>query len=414
MAAKQGSLFNASLLVAGTAIGGGMLALPVLTSLGGFLPSIAIYLLSWLFMTGCGLLFLEVALACPEDSNLLTMATTTLGPWGRRFCWLLYLFFFYCLTVAYIVGCGSFVTDLLETATGLAPKTFIGPLLFITATAPLVVMGTKLVSSVNSGMMLLLVALYLLFVLLGSSHVEAERLFAREHWGLALLSLPVAFASFGFQGVVPTLVSYLGRDPKRCRTAIIVGSTLPLFTYLVWQVLILGIVPTFGERGLVWALANGHDAVKPLRYILQMPYLLLIGQLFAFLALLTSFFGVTLGLTDFLGDGLAMDHQKVSQRARLALIVFLPPLLVSMVRPDLFLTALQLAGGFGSALLLGLLPIMMVWSGRYGKEGYSSPYRMGGGKLLLIAMMLFIGVELAIECYLTFHGHMEAFIPKAP
>nr|WP_237753546.1 aromatic amino acid transport family protein [Candidatus Protochlamydia amoebophila] len=35
---QKGSILNGSLLVAGTSIGGGMLALPVLTSLAGFFP----------------------------------------------------------------------------------------------------------------------------------------------------------------------------------------------------------------------------------------------------------------------------------------------------------------------------------------------------------------------------------------
>ena len=41
----KGSVFGGSLLVAGTSIGGGMLALPVLTSLAGFIPSFIVYLL---------------------------------------------------------------------------------------------------------------------------------------------------------------------------------------------------------------------------------------------------------------------------------------------------------------------------------------------------------------------------------
>jgi tyrosine-specific transport protein len=45
-----GHLVGGTLLVAGTSIGVGMLALPVATAAGGFLPSLMIYFLCWFFM----------------------------------------------------------------------------------------------------------------------------------------------------------------------------------------------------------------------------------------------------------------------------------------------------------------------------------------------------------------------------
>ena len=39
---RKGSVLSAMFLVAGTCIGGGMLALPVATGVSGFIPSIAI------------------------------------------------------------------------------------------------------------------------------------------------------------------------------------------------------------------------------------------------------------------------------------------------------------------------------------------------------------------------------------
>ena len=89
-----------------------MLALPVLTSVAGFLPSLVIYVLCWLFMAGTGLLFLEVSQWMKGESNIISMAETTLGHPGKIFAWVLYLFLFYCLTVAYMVGCGNIFVDL--------------------------------------------------------------------------------------------------------------------------------------------------------------------------------------------------------------------------------------------------------------------------------------------------------------
>src|SRR6202034_2531754 len=103
----HGGLLGGSLLVAGTSIGGGMLALPVLTSVGGFVPSLVIYFSCWLFMACTGLLFLEVSLWLHAEANIVSMADRTLGKIGKYAAWGLYLFLFYCLTLAYIVGCGN-------------------------------------------------------------------------------------------------------------------------------------------------------------------------------------------------------------------------------------------------------------------------------------------------------------------
>ena len=87
-------VLGGSFLIAGTTIGVGMLALPIATGEAGFLPSISIYFLCWLFMLCTGLLLLEVCQWMPKDSNLITMAHKLFGPWGKGLCWAVYLFLF--------------------------------------------------------------------------------------------------------------------------------------------------------------------------------------------------------------------------------------------------------------------------------------------------------------------------------
>ena len=89
-----------ALLVGGTAIGAGMLALPVVTGMGGFFPAIVIFIICWLFSACTGLLLLEVCLWMPNDANIISMAHHLLGPIGKISAWILYLFLFYCLTIA--------------------------------------------------------------------------------------------------------------------------------------------------------------------------------------------------------------------------------------------------------------------------------------------------------------------------
>lgn len=387
---KKGSVFGGSLLVAGTTIGGGMLALPVLTSLGGFLPSLLIYFLCWAFMASTGLLFLEVALWCGNESNIVTMASKTLGPIGKISAWILYLFLFYCLTLAYVVGCG----DLVSQAFGETISDGAGSLIFVALFAPVIFMGPKVASKLNVYLVAALAFFYLAFVVLGFRFVQDE-LLMHVNWRLSLKALPVAFTAFAYQGIIPTLVSYMDYDYKKTKKAILIGSLIPLIAYIIWQWLILGIVPTFGPGGLEEALKNGDNAIYPLKNFIQNPLVYPIGQCFAFFALLTSFLGVTLGLFDFLADGLQIKKTPIN-KIFLCLLIFVPPLCVAFIYPGLFLRALDFAGGLGCALLLGLLPILMVWRGRY-HLGFKSPYSLKGGKIVLLLLLLFVVAELCIE-----------------
>lgn len=386
----RGNLFSGTLLVAGTSIGGGMLALPVLTSLGGFIPSLVIYVACWLFMASTGLLLLELSLTYGEGANLVTMAEKTLGKPGKMAAWILYLFLFYCLTIAYMVGCGNIISDQFP---DFISQTW-GPLVFTCLFAPLIWAGARYASPFNTAMMFLLGGLYLSFLILGYAYVDKE-LLLQHHWGYSLIALPIAFTSFAYQGIIPTLTSYLHFDAKKIRFAIIIGSFIPLITYALWQWLILGIVPVEGPNGLREALKMGHNAVTPLKHFIGNSLIWHIGQYFAFLALLTSFFGVTLGLLDFLADGLKVEKTGRG-RLMLALLIFIPPLVFALGHPDVFLQALDWAGGYGCALLLGLLPILMVWSKRYSQHN-SHHTQLPGGKGLLLLLTLFVLFELIIE-----------------
>ncbi len=324
---KSHGILGGSLLVAGTTIGGGMLALPVLTSPGGFIPSLCIYTLCWLFMSATGLLFLEICLKMRAGVNIVSMAEQTLGRSGQIFAWIVYLFLFYCLTLAYIVGCGNLLSNFI----GPHFTESFGPLLFVLIFAPFVYAGAHLIQKMNIKFMLLLAVLYLAFLWRGFEFVQPSLLF-RKDWGLSLLALPVAFTAFAYQGIIPTLANYLEYNPRKMRMSILIGSFIPLVTYVIWQWLILGIIPYDAPGGLKETLRLGQNAIYPFKSFTNDPWVYPIGQAFAFLALLTSFWGVTLGLLDFLADGLKWD-KSARNRALLCLVIFIPPLILALYNP---------------------------------------------------------------------------------
>lgn len=389
-----GHITGATLLVSGTAIGVGMLALPLASAQGGFFPALVIYTVCWLFMMATGLLILEACIWMPKDANLVTLSSHLLGKWGKRSCWALYIFLFTCLMVAHIAGGGSVVNQI--THLNIPPA--LACLVYVLIFAPAVYLGTRAVDRLNLLLMLGIAVTYLTFVFSSADDVQSI-LLTRTDWWAGWAALPVVFTAFGYQNLIPTLMTYMNRDVKKVRFAIIVGTFIPFVIYIIWALIILGIIPAEGQGGLLDALSKGQNAVAPLSNFLKNPILYKIGIAFAFFALTTSFVGISVAYMDFLADGLHVKNKNWIHKLGLCAIVFGLPLIVTWIDPHIFLQALNVAGGLGAALLLGLMPILMVWIGRYYKGHSLLHQQVPGGKITLSILMVFLLFEFGIEFF---------------
>jgi len=390
-----GHLLGGTLLISGTMVGVGMLALPVATGGGGFFPAAIIYIVCWLFMLCTGLLLLEVCTWMPKDANLITMASRLLGPWGKGVCWAVYLFLFITVMIAHVVGGGAIFHEIFQW--DIHPSLF--AIFYVILFSPIIYLGTRWVDRLNLLLMAGVICSYFLFVPLSSSHVDLA-LLKRVDWSQAWLALPVLFTAFTFQVIIPTLMTYMNRNVKKIRLAIILGTTIPLIVYLIWEFLILGIVPATGPNSLEEAASQGWNAVMPLRVWLDNPFVFKIAKAFAFFTMTTSYIGLSIAYFDFLADGLKIK-KKGWRKIILCLAVFVPPTFIGITYPDIFITALGYAGGFSCAILFGLFPPVMVWIGRYLKKEVAAP-QVPGGKWLLGFLIFFVLVELAVHCYETF------------
>ncbi|MFT4552619.1 MAG: tyrosine-specific transport protein [Chlamydiales bacterium] len=381
-----GQVFGGILLVSGCCIGSGMLALPISTGVAGFVPSILVLFITWLFMLSTGLMILELNIKYGQDVNLATMAELTLGFPGKVISWGTFLFLFYCVMVAYSVGSGALFVSSVEMISGKSIAPWAGSLFFVMLFGACVYLGTGLVDHFNRVLMIGLVSSYCFLITAGISEVDTN-LLANSNWEASPFIVPVAIVGFGFHQLVPTLTAYFEGDSQKMKKVIVGGCTIPLLVYIFWETLVLGIVPLEGEGGIRHALMKGETATQTLLGFLESPWLIIAAQSFAFFALVTSFLGVSLSFVDFLADGLKVNKTGEG-KVFLCGLVMLPPFVISLTYPGVFLTALDYAGGFGAALLFGVLPPLMVWSARYRDDGESERC-FPGGKKSLLAVLIF-------------------------
>lgn len=357
------STLSAAFLVGGTCIGGGMLALPVATGVGGFWPSSAFMLVCWAMMTLTGLLYLEATLWFPEGNHIISMTSRILGPIGKAVAWLLYLFICYASLVAYAAGGGVQIVEGFKYALGWNISSDLGVILFTLLFGSVIYLGHKVVGRVNSVLFISMCVAYFALVGMGIDEVKLHH-FEHAHWPSAWLAVPIFLTSFSFQTMVPSLVPYLNRNIKALRISVVLGTTIALGVYMIWQWLVLGIVPVEGESGLAESLRRGEPATLFISQHVVGHYISFIAEYFAFFAIVTSFLGIALGLFDFLADGLRIKERGTGNVA-LAGLIAIPVIFFATRFERVFYLALDYTGGYGDAILNGLIPVLLVWIGHY-------------------------------------------------
>ncbi len=392
-------LFGGVLLIIGVSVGGGILALPIATVPGGFWPTCGLLLLCWSVMTAGAFLLLEVNLALPDGSNLISMAKATLGLPGQVLAWGSYLLLLYALLSAYIAG-GTDVINGLFQSINLKLPLWVDSILFVLIFGYVVYHGVKSVDYLNRGLMTGKLALYLLLLASLSWFVDLHDLPLGTLPGL-LPGMTVVITSFGYAIILPSLRTYFNGDVKMLRRAIFIGSLIPLLLYVVWVAMVQDVLALEGEHGL---LAIGRSAAPvtalsdAIVALTQSTVVSIAIHLFASICMLTSFLGVSLSLSDFLSDGLAIKKEGVG-RIKIALATFIPSLLIIIFYPAIFIKALSYAGIF-CVILLMLLPVLMAWSARYRKKLISS-YHLFGGAFLLSILIAVSVVFLAVGAYVS-------------
>ena len=372
------------LLICGSCIGAGMLGLPIITGFAGFYPTLFMFFVAWLFMTTTGLLLVEVYGYFNKPVNLLTMVNHSLGKVGKVLAWVLYLFLFYALLVAYMVLSGNHFAHFFQSILGIHLTDWMGSATFTVIFGGLIYMGTRSVDWLNRGLMFVKIIAFIGLIALGMWHVSSQNLsFSRPSY--TIMALPFLVISFGFHNMIPSLSTYLKGDIKKIKKALIGGSLLTLIIYLVWEVLALGIIP-YGE--IVSSFNADNDAAQAIQNVLQQPVIGTFAGLLAFFAILTSFLAQGLSLAHFWGDGLRGKTKQDLQETEnfwYCGLALLPPLGFSVLFPNIFFAAIDFAGGICAVVLFGVLPALMVWIGR---KKQSARYQVWGGKCLLVAVLL--------------------------
>jgi tyrosine-specific transport protein len=373
------------LLIVGTSIGGGMLALPIANAATGFWQSSLFLLICWAMMTLGALFILEVTLYLPPGNHMISMARATLGKTGLLITWLSYLLLLYALLCAYISG-GADVFGSVAALVHLHLNAWQSSCLFTFCFGFVVYRGIRSVDLINRGLMFGKLGIYVLLVLLIAPHTELHY-FEAGNYRLITGTVMILITSFGFAIIVPNLRVYFNNDVTQLRRVVLIGSFIPLLCYIAWDAVIIGSLPTHGDNGLA-SLMHAERPTSALAVIISDTiHNRLITSLFTVftsICMLTAFLGVSLCLVSFLADGLKAKQQG-REGFMLMGFTFTPPLILVLFYPGAYIYALNYAGTFCIILLL-LLPAFMVL---FGRKKFKPVYQVPGGTVMPLLVILF-------------------------
>lgn len=423
-----------TLLVSGTMIGAGMLAMP-LTSAGiGFTFTVVLLISLWILLTYSALLFVEVYQTTESDSGIGTLSALYFGNAGRVVSTTVMFVFLYALLAAYISGGGEILMKATQStglfgqegiflhfienfgiqvqsggvfvsamdAAGLTNevnifnvspemtlKIFIG--IFTVFFGSFVIISTKVVDGFNRLLFFVMLAalVVVMFVMFPKASVQNLMAMPLDN-ALIISAAPIFFTSYGFHGSIPSLVKYMEGDVRGLRIAIVAGSAITLVGYILWQLSTHGVLSQSEFTQILKEKPTLYGLIEACRRITGSEIIASAVQLFSALALVTSFLGVALGLFDCTEDMLRKGLHINAGRLLLGAITFLPPVLFAYFYPD-FIAALSYAGQM-FAFFAVVLPVGLVWKAR--RRYPNLPYRVAGGDIALI-IALVIGIVVA-------------------
>lgn len=400
---KVSKTLGSTLIIAGTTIGAGMLALPIASSGLGFTTAMIVLIFAWCLMTYTALLTIELHQHAEANATLNTLAKNILGKKGQIIANFSMIFLFYALCAAYIAGGGSQLQSKINQFTDWQAVPQIGVVLFALIFGAIITLGAGAVDKVNRILFVIKILVLTSIFYLLTPYVQGQNLLHMPlEQGLIISAIPVIFTSFGFHGSIPSVIKYMGVSVKPMRKVIMIGASLPLVIYLFWQIVSQGVLSqqslhnSGGLEGFIGSLAN----------VIQSPMIISIVSVFANLALATSFLGVSLGLFDFFSDMLKKTD-SMKDRSLTALITFAPPLGFALFYPQGFITALGYAA-IALVVLAIFLPVAMVWQQRKTlASDNGEQYTVKGGKLAL-SMAAISGVLIISAQFMQMLGVVPA------
>lgn len=408
---KQPSFVGGVMIIAGTTIGAGMLAIPIVTAGIWFYTALAVMIFSALVLMSTGLYLLEVGAKRSLGDNYHTLVQEVLGKKWSYFSSLCVIAAMYSAMYAYI-STGTFtITDYIKLPS-------VSPLLirlvvssiFTVWVASFVAASVRLVAHTTSILVGLLVITFLMMTVIALPEASFSTLNRSQpadltywgYWKYLPYALPVCLASFGFHVNVPSLVKHFRGDITKVKYSVCLGVLIAFVIYFIWLFIVHANIPRISFHGIQAA----EDQVVYMMHLLagNLPskgsrtLFLETVRWFGLFALVSSFFGIGLALFDYFLDSFSFE-ENAKGRFWAGVLTFLPPYLASLIAPRGFVGAISFVG-LTAAFWTVIIPVLLAYKLRPSLK--IGEYRVAGGTMWMGISIIFAVINILAALAIAF------------
>ncbi|EES89950.1 aromatic amino acid transport family protein [Helicobacter canadensis] len=400
---KKPSVLGGTMIISGTAIGAGMLALPTISAGMWIWWSLGLMVVTWLMMLLSSQAILEVNLNYNPGASFHTLVYDNLGKFWNLVNGLSVAFVLYILLYAYVSGGGSMVAHTSVALFGYEPPKLLSGLLFAILLSACVWWSTYAVDRFSVVMIggMVITFIFAMSGMLGE--IKTSLLLDLQNDGssygiFVFAAVSTYLTSFCFHASVPSLVKYFGKDSISINKCLVYGTLIALLAYVIWIVACDGNIMRSDFKEVIAAGGNVSHLIEAASSNLNGNFLLRMLDAFAFLAVATSFLGAGLGLFDYMADLCGFDDSRVG-RTKTMLVTFAPPIIAGMVYPDGFLLAIGWAG-LAATIWSVVIPALLLRASRKRVANQEINYRVKGGNFTIYTLLIF-GCVVGI-CHILF------------
>jgi tyrosine-specific transport protein len=355
-------------VLSGTVIGAGIFGIPYVISKVGFSIGLLLLVLLGAAIVMLNLFLGEVILRTPGNHQLPGYAKIYLGKWGKILFMISMFLVIYGAMIAYIIGEGISLAALF----GGNPLIF--SLIFFFIASILLYGGIKSVAKSEAYLVggIFLLMLLIVSMALFSGKFDVYNFYS--NFGFFNILAPYGVILFALLGApsIPEVKECLIRDRKALKKAIILGSLIPIFIYILFTAAVIGI--TGLDTTEIATIGLGNMLGKNV---------MIVGSILAIVTMFTSFLTLALAMKE-----TYMFDFKIKKSLSFILTVSIP-LIMFLVGIKSFIKVIGITGAIAGSLD-GVLIVLMFWAAKK-KGGRIPEYNLGKKKILgWILILLFV------------------------
>ena len=269
---------EAAAILAGTTIGAGILGLPFIAAKAGFLTALLVIIVLGIVVLYLNLMLGEIALSSSEVHQLTGLANLFLGRNGKRLMAIALMVGAYGAILAYLIGIGKTLTAIFN-----GPAIVYSLIVWLLVSF-LVFKGIDLVAGVELAVASFVVLLVIVMGLASLHHINISNLAVFD---VKKIFLPFGVVLFAFSGfaAIPEMVEELNKDRDKLKKSVLIGFSAPFLLYLLFPFYVVGVTGVNTTEVATVGLGNALGEAFNV-----------FGNLFAFLAMLTSFIALSFAL----------------------------------------------------------------------------------------------------------------------